>query len=355
MKLHWILNRYMAPAGEGDAGGGGTTDRGDDFTPTGDDAADGDKGKTVDPADKAAADALAELEAKAKKDAADADPVAAAEKEAADKAAAEKEAADKAAAEKGDKGKKDTRLPLARHEEILGKERERREAVEAELAKYKQGKTIADMGVEITKAEETLLTLEAKYAKEVTDGEAAKAAATMAEIRKTERSINAANSRVEIEAAEARAVERVRYDTIVERVETQFNELNPDHADYDKAKAAEVVELKEAYMLKGHTPTAALQKAVKLIMPPTTKAQETVLDTTPRVDAAAVEAARKKAAVEATAKAVAATPASSAKVGNDSDKAGGGAITAKDAIKMDHAAFGKLNEETLAVMRGDVL
>jgi len=53
------------------------------------------------------------------------------------------------------------------------------------------------------------------------------------------------------QAAEARAVKRVRYDTTVERLEAQFPALNLDHADFDKAKTAEVLELKEP---GGHAP-----------------------------------------------------------------------------------------------------
>jgi len=73
------------------------------------------------------------------------------------------------------------------------------------------------------------------------------------------------------------------------------------------------------------------------------------------VDAAAVEAARKKAAVEKTAETVGKTPASAAKVGANSDAAGGGAVTAKDAMKMTYKDFAALDEATLATMRGDVL
>jgi hypothetical protein len=323
---------------------GEVIDRGDDFTPTNDaEIVDAKLGKPAVPtaADEAAAAALTAEKA--------------AETAAAEAAAAAKEGETPKAGEEGKAKPKDTRLPLARHQEILDKERERRAAVETELAQYKQGGKIADVGAEITAAETNLIALEATYAKHLTDGEHEKAAALMAQIRRTERAIIEKSSAVREQAAEARAVERVRYDTTVERLEAQFPQLNVEHEDFDKAKTAEVLELKEAFQTKGYTPSAALQKAVKLIMPPETKKQEAALETEARVDPKEVEKARKAAAVEKTAAAVAATPANAAKVGANSDAGGGGAVTAKDVIKMSFKDFSALDETTLARMRGDVI
>lgn len=250
---------------------------------------------------------------------------------------------------------KESRIPAARHKEILDRERERRTAVENELAKYKQGTQLADVNAEITEAEGKLIALEKSYAKQLTDGEADKAATTMTDIRRLERAINTKTSEMRETAATARAVETVRYDTTVERLEALYPELNVAHDDFDKVKTAEVLELKEAWELKGYTPSAALQKAVKYVMPPETKKQEEALKTDARVDPKKVEAERKAAAVEKTAEAAAKTPPNAAKAGKDHDAAGGGAVTAKDAIKMKHEDFVKLDDDTLARMRGDVL
>lgn len=310
-------------------------DRGDDFIPTDDDTPE----KVVTKDDQAAADALA-AELAAEKEAKTEEPKA-------DEAEAEADA---------DKPKpKDSRIPAARHKEILDRERERRAAVEAELAQYKQGGKIADVNAEIGEAETTLVALETEYAKQMVDGEHEKAAATMAKIRRTERAINEKSAEMRVAAAEARAVERVRYDTTVERLENLYPALNVEHEDFDKEKTGEVLELKEAYQLKGYTPSAALQKAVKYVMPPVTVAQEKALTTEARVDPKDVEKARKAAAVAKTAEAVAKTPSSAAKVGLDSDKSGGGAVTAKDAMKMSYKDFSALDENTLAQMRGDVV
>lgn len=336
---------------EGDPGGAEVIDRGDDFTPTDDEniVADRLDVKTDDPkpGDKSAADLEAEL-------AAAAETKKSALKGAADKTELTDE--EKAAAAADDKTKKpDTRIPAARHKEILDKERVRREAVEVELAKYKQGTQIAATNAEITEAETKLVALEVKHATLTQEGKVSEAAAVMTDIRRTERGIITKSAEMRETAAIARAVETSRYDLTCDRLEALFPELDATHADFDKAKTGEVLEMKEAWEAKGYTPSQALQKAVGYVMPPKTAKQEAALEVEARVDTKKIEADRKAAAVKATAEALEKTPSSSSKTGKEHDAAGGGAVTAKDAIKMGHDEFIKLDETALARMRGDAL
>jgi hypothetical protein len=138
-------------------------------------------------------------------------------------------------------------------------------------------------------------------------------------------------------------------------VEAAFPTLNPDHDDYDEAAMAEVADLKSAYEMKGLTPTAALQKAVKMIVEPRTTRQEVATSSSPRVGEKDVAAERKKDAVEKTVKAVGKTPPSLSRVGLDGDKLGGGANSAEAVMKMSQKEFAQLSEEALARMRGDDL
>lgn len=266
----------------------------------------------------------------------------------------EKEAEDKDTEDKDDpKAKKETRIPLARHESVLAKEREKRAEVERQLAQYQQGGQIADVNAEITALETSVLKLEKEYANLLTDGEVDKAAAIMSQIRKAERDMAESKSDMKIQAAEIRATERARYNTALERIESSFPTLNPDHGDYDEDAMSEVVELKEAYQLKGLTPTAALQKAVKLIVEPRTTRQEIATSTKPNVSDKDVAAERKKSAVGKTLDAATKTPPSLTKVGQDSDRMGGGKLDSKAVMQMSQKAFAKLSDETLAEMRGD--
>ena len=253
------------------------------------------------------------------------------------------------------KAKKDSRIPLSRHKEILEKEREQRASLERQLAQYQNGQQVANVNEEITALENSVLKLEKEYANLLTDGEIDKATAVMQQIRKAERDMAESKSDMKIHAAEIRATERARYSTALERVEAAFPTLNPDHDDYDEAAMAEVADLKSAYEMKGLTPTAALQKAVKMIVEPRTTRQEVATSSNPRVGEKDIAAERKKDAVEKTVKAVGKTPPSLSRVGLDGDKLGGGANSAEAVMKMSQREFAQLSEEALAKMRGDDL
>ncbi|RYE73614.1 MAG: hypothetical protein EOP19_29140, partial [Hyphomicrobiales bacterium] len=138
MFIKKFLHLYLEPAGDD----GSVIDRGDDFVPTGDDADDAavEKVEKVDP--KLAADPGG-------------DPDATDE----EKAAAAAVIADAEAA----KTKKGGAIPLDRHEKVLAREREQRATVERELAQYKQGAAVAETNADITKAEDSIVALEAKY------------------------------------------------------------------------------------------------------------------------------------------------------------------------------------------------
>lgn len=328
--LRTLLSRYMGPAGDdgSDAGGTGTVDRGDDFTSTDDDDAAPAKAPAARPA---TADADPEDP--------DADPD------------ADPEADPEQGEEKAEK-KREQRIPLSRHKDMLEKERAKRADLERQLAQYQRGSEVATLNQDITKAEEGVLAMEKEYNKLLGEGELDKAAELMAKIRKAERSIVEAQSDLKIAAAEARAVERTRFNVALERIEAAYPQLNEDHDDFDAELMEDVVDLKSAYERKGLTPTAAMQKAVEKLVGKSTKKQEAAIDTTPRVNEKDVAAERKKEAVKKTLDAVGKTPPSTTKVGMDSDKAGG-ALTAKDVMKLSQEDFSKLPDDVLARMRGD--
>lgn len=262
---------------------------------------------------------------------------------------------EKAAEAEAKEPKKDSRIPLSRHEAVLNKEREKRADLERQLAQYQQGSQLADVNENITALENKVMGFEKEYANLLTDGEVDKATAVMAQIRKAEREMAEAKSDMKIHAAEIRATERARYGTALERIESAFPELNPDHADYQEELMAEVAELKDAYQMKGLTPTVALQKAVKALVEPRTTRQEVATSSTPRVSGKDVSAERKKDAVEKTVKAVGRTPPSLSRTGVDSDKFGGGALDAKQVMGMSQKEFAGLTEAQLSKMRGDTL
>jgi hypothetical protein len=338
MYLKALMSRLHAPAdGEGsDLGGGDAViDRGDDFTPFDDEP----EVKKPEPAAKEGAKAeIAEDE--------DVDP--------------EDPDADTEDAKAEDKPKKkDQRIPLSRHKEMLEKERAKRSELEQKLQQYQRGGEVAELNENITKAEERIMGLEKEYAKFLADGEVDKAAGLMSQIRNLERQVVEAKSDMKIAAAEARATERARYNIALERIEQAYPELNPDADEYDEELMNDIVDLKASYEnRRGMTPTAAMQKAVDKMLGARTKAQEKAIDTTPRVNdkdvAKEVREERKKAAVTKTVAAVGKQPPNTSKVGLDSDKAGG-SMTPKDVMRLSQDDFGKLTDEMLAKLRGDDL
>ena len=352
MKLHWIFNRYLRPD-DGESGGGGSAavDRGDDFTPTGPDAP-----KTAPAAPEVTAEDLTKLpktkglrsEAPAPEDEADVDP---------DNPDGDPNA------EKGvdddKKARKDTRIPLARHKEILAKERSAREVLERQLAQTKQAEQLASSNEKIAEAETKLLEMEKQYAKMVSDGEHEKAAALMAQIRVTERGINQARTAFEVQASEARAYERVQYDNTVERLEAAYPVLNEDHEDFDAELMAEVVELRDGFIATGrYTRAQAIKKAAETLVGVKTAKQATAVKTDVRVteaDVAKAKAEERAAAQRAkNGKVAAAQPPNPKGVGADHDKMGG-VVTAEAVMKMKHEDFVKLREADLARLRGDEL
>lgn len=335
-------------------------DRGDNFTPSENDGT-------------SAEEMLAAAEAKAEKVAADkliADKATAAEKATADETDDEDddetltdEEKEVKAAEKGKKGK-DTRIPLARHKEVLQAERAKTKAaqdarteLEQRYASQQGGKAIAQTNAQITTAENELLTLEEGLNKALIDGDAAAAAKSNKEIRALERSISEAKIAMASQAAESRAYERARYDTTVERIEAAYDVLNEDHESYDADKMETIMRVASSY--KDVTDSKALQLAVKRIMgePGTTK-QTAATEVKPKVsedDAAAAAKAiadeRKKAAVAKGLRTK--QPPAAGSVGENSDTAGGD--LGKNIMRLSQTDFSKIDEKTLATLRGDEL
>lgn len=342
MKLHWIFDRFMRPADDADIGGasGGAVDRGDDFLPTDDDApaakpADKDLPKTA----KEAADSLrgageTETETGTDPDAGNADPDADPD------------------ADKEGKAKSPKRIPLERHEQILAKERARRQELEQQVQQFQNGREVAAANADLTKLENNVIELEKKYHAALGEGDVDEAAKLMRQIRTLDGQIADAKADMRAAVAEARAVERVRYSTALERIEEAYPQLNQDHEDFDKDLAQDVIDLKATYEGRGLTPTAALQKAVKRLLDVEGRTQEKAVTVTPRVDAEQVAAQRKKEAAKKTADAVGKQPPALTKAGLNSDALGGG-LNAKDVIRLSQDEFAKLPETALAKLRGD--
>lgn len=341
-RLHPIFRRFMRPVDDEGSTGGGAIDRGDDFTPTDDDLDTDTQGVGKPGTDDKGEQGLRAGE-EGDDDGGEDDKDGEGDKE-------EKDEKD----EKGDKPntKSKARIPLSRHEQILAKERERRAELEQQLAQFQRGNEVAKVNTDITAAETKVIELEKKYHAALGDGDIDEAAKLMREIRTLDAEISDLKADMKSAAAEARAVERVRYSVALERIEEAYPELNQDHEDYNPELTQDVVDLKATYERRGLTPTAALQKAVKRLMGTEGRDQKVATEVTPRVKAEDVAAARKKEAVGKAVDATKRQPPSSRSVGLNGDVLGGG-LNAKDVMRMGHDDFVKLSDDALAKLRGD--
>lgn len=250
--------------------------------------------------------------------------------------------------------KKDSRIPLSRHKEILEKERAQRAELEAKVAQYEKGQKVAVFNEDITAIEGEIAKLDKEYLKLLADGELDKAADLQAKMRYMERQASEAKSDMKVAAAVAQATESARYNMVLERIEAAYPVLNPDADEYDETLMKRVVKMHNANQRAGMPPAASLQDAVAFVLgDPDNKAQERAVTVAPRVTQADVAAERKKLAVGKALDASKRTPPSTSRVGMDSDKAG--MLTSKDIMKMSQDDFAKLPEDVLSRMRGDEL
>ena len=250
--------------------------------------------------------------------------------------------------DRAEESKKDSRIPAARHKEILEKEREKRAELERKVAELEQGRRNENTTVDISAAEAAIEKMDEEYDVLITDGELAKAAALKQRIRRTERDINEAKSDMKIHAAEVRATERARYSSTLDRAEAQYPEINPDHDSYNPRMMTAVSRLKSASEAQGMSPSAALQEALDVIFHARDQDDEPA-------EKKNVSAERKAAAVQKTAGAVGKTPPSLSRSGVDSDRLGGGAHDARAVMNMSQKDFAKLTDDQLSKMRGDTL
>lgn len=263
----------------------------------------------------------------------------------------EEERAEREAEEAAKAKKAKARIPLTRHEEILGKHRDRAAALEARIAELEGKKATEAVETALTKMAEDLSAKEDEYEQLVVDGKLAEAKLVRIERDKIRDRISEVRADARARAVTAEAYERMQYTNVLERMEEAHPEINPDNEAYDETKVGEVQSLMQAFQAAGDSRADSLAKAVRYAFPEGPPAQKPAEE----VDTAAAKAAREKRAAAAAAKKAAAKssqPPDSRSVGKDVDKRKAKPI---DVSRLTEASFDKLDEETLARARGDIL
>ena len=336
--LRTMMTRVQAPAKDDDLPGG---DYGDDFEPTGadaDDAADGDDSTGGAPGDDGADESTSELREVVE-----------------DPEEAPAAGAKGTGTPKTGKGKF---IPVDRHEKLLKKERARREELEAQLQQSRAGQEVVKVNDSLEKIEDTLVNMEEKYNDLLAEGDTKGAAQLMTQIRRKNAELSAVTAEQRDAEVMARAVEKVRYDEALDRIEEAYPELDPESDEYDEGLYQDVADLMHAGQRRGLPATKALQRAVQRVMGADTGAQKRATTVTPRVGeddvAAEAGAKRRSEAVRRNLDAARRTPPATHRAGAGNDAAGG-ALTAKAVMAMSEDDFAKLSEKDLSKLRGDTL
>ena len=330
--LQKILNRYQKQADDdGSDLPGGDADYGDDFVPTDDGAEDAPAAK--DDADDESTTADEDLRA------------------AAEELEEGTEEAKKTGTPKSGKGKF---IPLDRHEKLLKKERARREELEAQLSQSRAGQQMAQANEDLSRVEDELVAMEAKYNDLLAEGDTQTAAQLMTQIRRKNAELNSITAAQRDAEVMARAVEKVRFDEALDRIEEAYPGLDPDSDEYDEDTYQDVYDLMMAGRQRGLSATKALQRAVARVMGAETTAQKRATTATPRVDENDVASRRRGEAVRRNLDAARRTPPATHRISANNDAAGG-ALTAKAVMNMSEDDFEKLSDKDLARLRGDVL
>ena len=315
--------QLMAPVGnDGGDGGGGAPDRGDDFVPTEDDLDDAQETAESDRSDEEAEKSNEEVVRPRSSDGKFA---------------------------KREKVDDEVKIPKARFDSAVAKERARAEAAERRLAEIDAAQGQIQRNLDIEKAERDVRELRAQERKALLLGEEDKAAALSEQADRLNRQIAIAQAKDVSAADKSTALEAMRMELTVERIIEQYPALDENSEEFDQDLVDDINDKQAGLIARQHmSPSKALAEAVKYVMR-NRSASPTAEKGTPL---GAPVKGRKEAAVAKNLDAARRQPASTRMVGADSDKFGQtGKLPAVN--DMTYEEFGALPEKTKAQMRGD--
>lgn len=240
-------------------------------------------------------------------------------------------------------------VPRERLNEAVAKERAKAEAIAARAAELEQQLAARTTSQDIEEAQKVIKTLIKQRNSHLGDGELDKASEVDSQIIELQEAIAERKAEMKFESSKQQAVETMKYDTIVERLENEHPELNPDSEEYDEELATEIRALMRGYQTELKlTPSQALLRAARRVFPATKKDAD--LD-----EKTAQEGVRRKQeAVARNVETAKKQPASTKEVGLDHDKKGGG-LDAKTIMSMKYDEFVKIGDDVLSRLRGDSL
>lgn len=265
--------------------------------------------------------------------------------------AEKEEAAEPEERERDDKGRFMPKIPKARFDEAVGKERDAREAAEKRAAELEAELAQRDADKKVLEDEEAFEAkideLQAKHADLLLEGETTEANKLMREIRKLER------DRISREV-EARSMmnfrsslEAERLDSVIKEIEKTHPELDPNNKDiYDDYMVKVILGDYNQMVSQGASRPQAMQEA-------TERAYAYFNRTSAPDKGLSKKEDRRAAQIEKNLDTKRRQPPNMRDTGLDSDKLG--AAQNIDVTKLSQEEFNALPEATIKKLRGDVL
>lgn len=244
-----------------------------------------------------------------------------------------------------EKPKKRIQIPKERFDEALSKARSREEALNQRIADLEGRIQTGAKKVETSEMQTKLEDLQDKYEEFLVDGDRTNAKKIRTQIDALRDHLIDTRTSVKSDAARKAAIEELKYDSLLAKLEGDYADINPDSENYSQDKTEEVGVLLEAFVARGFTRHAALEKAVKYVLGAVKKE--------PTDDSDVIREERATKARKKTAEAIKKQPPSTTKIGVDSDKAGANNAAGVDILRLSQDQFAELDEKTLAQLRGD--
>lgn len=265
-------------------------------------------------------------------------------------------------AKKDDGQPADQRIPKARFDEAVNKERERAEAaerrlaeLEARLTKSEPTKpTVDPRTAEVDTLDSKIVELHAKRDGFLADGNAEKASELLREIRAEERKLMRLEAEMIAEEKAGRATSQASEESLVDGVvatlESTYEVLRKGSETYNERMIDLVVAEQQRLMATGLSPSKALLKAGTDIME--LVGQKKTTETKDETKGEDLKESRRKEALAKNLDTAKRQPGALKDVGLDSNAAGAKSVNL-EVDKMTDKEFGALSEEQLANLRGD--
>lgn len=244
--------------------------------------------------------------------------------------------------------KRNIRIPKSRFDEAQAKARAREQALLEEINALKNGQQVSAVQKSMADVRAEIDTLQDKYEDLILDGRKDDARKVRKQIEAMRDELVEYHTTVKSDAARRAAIEDLSYNAQLASIEAKYPALNPDSEDFNEEQTSEVATLLTAFAKSGINRVEALAKAVKYVLgaPP----EQKVSDAARAMAEERARKAREKAAV-----ANGKQPPSSTGVGLNSDRIGVRSDGTFDVMKLSQEHFAKLDDDTKARLRGDLV